>query len=57
MKQTPIYNTGKVQIGLLYQAPPKRMTADDAFIQSLLLPQLRQPSGLVLRLRRWLGSI
>jgi len=31
------FNTGKVQIGLLYQPPPPEMTSSEEIIQSVLL--------------------
>ena len=31
------FNTGKVQIGLLYQPPPPEMTSSEELIQSVLL--------------------
>jgi hypothetical protein len=31
------YNTGKVQIGLLYQSPPPEMTSSEELVQAALL--------------------
>ena len=36
-RQVVPYDTGKVQIGLLYQPPPPKMDADDERIQAALM--------------------